>query len=126
MAGDAERLFKERWKLNYLIGQAIEAKNMSTQACVHARGIKQYSSDYPQLAWQFVVFGHNEHVISLAKNLAKELGVRFSLKLSWDARLSPVRDQESIRKEVGVASRDEFKEKHGVDYMQGICRQLWD
>lgn len=87
---------------------------------------QQHRSDYPQLAWQFMVFGHNEHEIPSARKLASELGMKFHLKLSWDAQFSPVRDQESVRKEVGAASRDEFREKHGVDYMQGICHQLWD
>jgi hypothetical protein len=52
--------------------------------------------------------------------------MKFYVKLSWDAQFPPVRDQDSVRKEVGVASRDEFKEKYGVDYAQGICHQLWD
>ena len=87
---------------------------------------QQYRSEYPQLTWQFVAFGHNEHEIPLAKKLANELGMKFYLKLSWDAKVSPVRDQEFVREEVGAASRDEFRQNHGVDYMQGICHQLWD
>ena len=83
-------------------------------------------SEYPLLKWQFVVFGHNEHEISLARKLASELNMKFYLKLSWDSKFSPVRDQEFVRKETGVTSREEFKQKDGVDYMQWICYQLWE
>lgn len=87
---------------------------------------RKYRSEFPRLTWQFVIFGHNEHEISRARKLAKELGMGFRLKLSWDADFSPVRDQELVRKEVGAASREEYKKRYGVDYMQGLCHQLWD
>jgi MoaA/NifB/PqqE/SkfB family radical SAM enzyme len=87
---------------------------------------QKYQSEYPLLKWQFVVFGHNEHEISLARTLASELNMQFYLKLSWDSKFSPVRDQEFVRKETGVTSREEFKQKDGADYMQLICYQLWE
>jgi MoaA/NifB/PqqE/SkfB family radical SAM enzyme len=87
---------------------------------------EKHRSAYPSLTWQFVVFGHNERDIPLARRLARELGMKFYLKLSWDAKFSPVRDREAIRQEIGVVSREEFQQQHGVDYMQGICHQLWD
>lgn len=86
---------------------------------------KKYRSKYPLLTWQFVVFGHNEHAIPRAKKLAQALDMDFRLKLSWEDKFSPVRNQELLRKHLGVSSRQEFKRKHGIDYMQGICRQLW-
>jgi len=87
---------------------------------------KKYQSEYPILNWQFIVFGHNEHEISRARELASDLGMRFRLKLSWDLEFSPVRDQEFIRKEIGSASREEYKQKYGVNYAQKNCHQLWD
>ena len=87
---------------------------------------QKYQSEYPLLKWQFVVFGHNEHEVSLARKLASELNIKFYLKLSWDPKFSPVRGQEFVRKEIGAASREEFKQKHGADYMQGNCYQLWE
>lgn len=86
----------------------------------------KYQSEYPQLAWQFVVFGHNEHEIQLARKLANDLDMNFYLKLTWDDKFSPIRDQEFVRKEVDAVSREEYKQKHGVDYMGGACHQLWD
>ena len=73
-----------------------------------------------------MVFGHNERDLPKARQLAGELGMTFTAKLSWDDKTSPVRDREYVRQLIGVASRDEYREKHGVDYMHGICHQLWD
>jgi MoaA/NifB/PqqE/SkfB family radical SAM enzyme len=86
----------------------------------------KYRSPYPHLAWQFVLFGHNEHEILVAKNLADELGMKFIPKLSWEPAFSPARDQALVRREVGAASREEYRQQHGVDYKQAICHQLWD
>ena len=70
-----------------------------------------------------MVFGHNEHEIPIARKLAQDLHMEFWLKLTWDDRFSPIRDEEFVRKEmgIGVVSREEYKAKYGVDYMQGTC-----
>jgi MoaA/NifB/PqqE/SkfB family radical SAM enzyme len=43
---------------------------------------KEYRSKYPELTWQFVVFGHNEHEIPLAREMAISLNMSFKLKMS--------------------------------------------
>lgn len=88
----------------------------------------RYRSSWPFLTWQFVVFGHNEHEIPLARQMAQALRMSFSVKLSWTEAFSPVQDKEWVRKEsgLGVASREEFKAKYGESYlMKSICAQLW-
>jgi hypothetical protein len=89
---------------------------------------KKYKSKYPLLTWQFVAFGHNEHEISIARKLAIDLNMRFYLKLNWDDNFSSIRDRDFVRKEVGLgaSSRDEYKQKYGVDYRRDICHQLWN
>lgn len=89
---------------------------------------KKHESELPALTWQFVVFGHNEHEIAKARKMAAELGMDLQLKLNWDEGFSPVRDKEAVRREIeaGVASRDEYNEKYGNQYMQHICHQMWD
>jgi len=87
---------------------------------------QQYKSQYPMLTWQFVVFGHNEHEIPTARKRASELNMDFRLKLNWDAGFSPVRDKEFVRKQVGAASREEYKLRKGVAYAGRICHQLWE
>ncbi len=90
-----------------------------------------YRCRYPLLRWQFVAFGHNEHEISLARALAKELEMTFYVKLSWDdlytASFSPVRDRELIRREsgLGVADRREFGERLRKHYVGETCHQMW-
>ena len=89
---------------------------------------KQYQSEFPLMTWQFVVFGHNEHEIGKARQMAYDRGMEFETKLNWDESWSPVRDQDMVRKEMGIgaASRSEFKQKYGASYTEYICHQLWD
>ncbi len=87
---------------------------------------RRYQSPYPLLTWQFIVFGHNEHEISLARRRAGELNMRFRLKLSWDETFSPVRNPGLVRREIGYASRSEYRLQHGIDQVYGICRDLWE
>lgn len=92
---------------------------------------KQYRSRYPILRWQFVAFGHNEHEIDKARQMARELGMKFYLKLNWEDlytdTFSPVQDEELIRRESkrGAASRSEYEQEHGEAYKTRTCTQLW-
>jgi MoaA/NifB/PqqE/SkfB family radical SAM enzyme len=88
---------------------------------------RAYASDLPRLVWQFVVFGHNEHEIPIAREMAERLGMEFRTKLTWDSKFSPIRDHAFVRAQTGIpATRDEFEELHGEKYASGICHQLWD
>ena len=94
---------------------------------------EKYNSPYPELLWQFIPFGHNEHEISTARSMARDLGMGFYLKLSWDDlyadSFSPVQDKELIRREtgLGVASRQEFREEQGKEYvLRTCCAYMWN
>ena len=89
---------------------------------------QKYDSRLPLMTWQFVVFGHNEHEIETARQMASERGMEFETKLNWDENWSPVRDRDMVRQQMGIdaASRSEFKEKHGSGYMENVCHHLWD
>jgi MoaA/NifB/PqqE/SkfB family radical SAM enzyme/quercetin dioxygenase-like cupin family protein len=94
----------------------------------------QYRSDYPQLKWQFVAFGHNEHEIPKAREIAQALGMSFYLKLSWAdlydlPDFSPVKNKDFVGKEtgLGVASRQEYLAKFGEDYVErSCCFDMWN
>lgn len=93
---------------------------------------REYSSPYPILTWQFVTFGHNEHEIDKARQMASDLNMRFRLKLNWEGlytndNFSPIKDLELIRREsgLGVANRAEYREKYGKEYMDGCCLKMW-
>jgi MoaA/NifB/PqqE/SkfB family radical SAM enzyme len=89
---------------------------------------RRYQSDLPQLCWQFVVFGHNEHEIPVAREMAARLGMAFRTKLTWDAKFSPIRDTAFVRSQIGDESttREEYETARGEKYLSGICHQLWD
>lgn len=89
---------------------------------------RAHGSELPHLTWQFIAFGHNEHEIAPARDLAAELGMNFFVKLNWDPEFSPVVDKDTIRvaTRTGAATRAEFREKHGSEYLSNTCDQLWN
>jgi len=87
---------------------------------------EKYNSKYPKLKWQFIVFGHNEHEIEKAKNLADGLQMQFKVKLSWDSKFSPIKNEKYLRKLHSVASRVEYEQRYNSVYMSQICYQLWN
>ncbi len=93
---------------------------------------EKYNSPFPLLQWQFVAHGHNEHEITTARLLSRELGMHFFLKLQWGdlygETFSPIKDEQLIRSfsPDGVATRKEYKEKTGHLYNGFMCHQLWN
>jgi MoaA/NifB/PqqE/SkfB family radical SAM enzyme len=89
---------------------------------------RKHRSELPQLTWQFVVFGHNEHEIPAAREMAGRLEMAFFPKISWDAKFSPIRDSEFVQAQTGerAVTRQEYEQIHGRQYMSSICHQLWD
>jgi MoaA/NifB/PqqE/SkfB family radical SAM enzyme len=88
----------------------------------------KYRSDLPKLRWQFIAFGHNEHEVLRARQMAGKLGMEFYVKLAWDD-FSPVKNKDMVRisSGTGVAGREEYHEKYGKDYLaETICSQLWE
>ncbi len=88
---------------------------------------RRFGTAFPMLYWQFVVFGHNEHELEQARQMAASRGMEFVPRLSWDADHSPVGQPELVRIQTGLgaANRDEYKEQKGVEYTRDICSQLW-
>lgn len=87
-----------------------------------------HRSEFPRLGWQFIVFGYNEHELPRAREMAASLGMDFHPKLTWDAKFSPIRDADMVRREMGLtyASRAEYAELTGDIFLNSICHQLWD
>lgn len=82
---------------------------------------------YPELRWQFIAFGHNEHEIVSARCLAAELGMSFYVKFNATPDYSPVRDTDLVAREsgLGVSSRAEFRAQTSRSYSLP-CTQLMD
>jgi len=92
-------------------------------------GLKRhYGSDLPHLVWQFIVFGHNEQEIPVARAMAAKYNMEFCTKLTWDDEFSPLRDKEFGGAQIGddAVTREEFERKYGHKYLRAICDQLWD
>jgi MoaA/NifB/PqqE/SkfB family radical SAM enzyme len=87
-----------------------------------------YASELPRLGWQFIIFGYNEHELPRARELATSLGMAFHPKLTWDAKFSPVRDADLVKRETGLTftTRAEYTEITGEIFLNSICHQLWD
>lgn len=87
---------------------------------------KAYKSEYPEMVWQFIIFGHNEQDISRAKEMAAKLDMTFAPKLNAYEEFSPVRDPEAVKRETGLeaVSRFEFRQKT-QQYYGMPCDQLW-
>ena len=88
---------------------------------------RKYQSSHPELSWQFVVFGHNEHEIPLAKEMAKSLNMSFKPKMSWDSEYSPIRNSEFVKEQTGwtAVTREEYEEITKKNYSQSVCFSLW-
>ena len=89
---------------------------------------QRYSSPFPELCWKFIVFGHNEHELPVAREMARELDMDFYPHLNSVPTFSPVRDPEAVRAATGMsaASRDEYESLHGQSFGERFCHQLWD
>jgi len=82
---------------------------------------KYYNSEFPQLSWQFIVFGHNQHEVKSAEKLAKKYNMNFNLRLNWKSDYSPADPMGNV----SVVSREQFYEKYKQNYKREICTQLW-
>jgi hypothetical protein len=90
---------------------------------------RKHRSRYPQLTWQFIIFGHNEHEIATARAMANTLGMRFSPKFNgegWGPQYSPVRDRDRVRRTsgLGASSYTEYRETHDRDLVVP-CQDMW-
>ena len=87
---------------------------------------ERFGTRYPELRWQFIVFGHNEHEIPRAREMADELDMLFFVKYSWDKRFSPIRNEEKVRRDILYYTTPEFLSLNDMEGKNNICSQLWD
>lgn len=87
---------------------------------------KLYNSELPKLKWQFIIFGHNEHELPEARQIAKSLDMSFKAKLNYKPKVFPVQNPEFVLKESGIGVSDirDFESKHQTLYSPA-CLQLW-
>lgn len=86
-----------------------------------------YRSRYPELTWQFIVFGHNEHEIAAARAMAKARDMHFNPIRNLDFDYSPVDDPALVKRETGIDATVAGEEVvRGFAERFDFCHQLWD
>lgn len=88
----------------------------------------KYRSVYPLLTWKFLIFGHNEHEIAKAREMAIGLGMMFYPDLNSEPDWAPPTDTEQVRQDSGLpaASKQEHEEKFQTVFTKNFCYQLWN
>ena len=88
---------------------------------------KLHDSTYPALKYQFIIFGHNEHEIPRAKELAKELNMEINFKFNWNSSYSPIKDEDFVRRETALTTKPSNDEllKDKKSYLRSMCVKMW-
>lgn len=92
---------------------------------------KLYKSDKPYLTWKFIVFGHNEHEIELAKKLAKKYNMAMEFTQNVMPDYSPVKNKQKVIKETGMTTTElpphllleQYENKESIWF---YCAYLWE
>lgn len=91
---------------------------------------EKYNSDYPMMVYKFILFGHNEHEIDKAKELASSLGMLPYFHLNWDPSYSPIKNIELVQKKTGINVEsfmiDDLIKKYKTNSTNWFfCKELW-
>lgn len=92
---------------------------------------EKYNSHYPVLEYKFVIFGHNQHEIEMAKKLAHELNMIIKFDVNVVTDYSPVTNQEEVMKKTGLKTLESNVDKYFYLYINGendwfFCKDLFD
>ncbi len=85
-----------------------------------------YKSEYPELIWKFIVFGHNEHEIELAKEKAKSLDMSIWFSQNYVKDYSPLKNKELVTKQTGVSFAENFYTNKLKKNEWYFCYQLFE
>ena len=90
---------------------------------------KKYNSNYPELVYKFIVFGHNEHEIENAKKLAKKLDMEMQFSQNCVQKYSPIKNSEKVYKLTGIkdanSKYDVYLENYKNGYPWFFCLDLF-
>lgn len=92
---------------------------------------KIFHSEYPILTYKFIVFGHNEHEIEKAKQIAKDLKMEIAFSKNGYPSYSPVQNPEKVISETGLDDID-ISPSHRLDEYNNhlsnwfFCSMLWN
>jgi MoaA/NifB/PqqE/SkfB family radical SAM enzyme len=96
---------------------------------------RELKAGLPKLNWQYVVFGHNEHELEAAVEMAREMDMEIVFKRNNSAGYSPVKDAEKVNRITGwrhsTTKDDERRTKrhgcaHSCLHVFGSPQFNWD
>lgn len=88
---------------------------------------QKYSSNSPELTWRFIVFGHNEQEIPVARKMAQELNINFELLRNVDPEYSPVMNERYLSEQMGFQSVKVWKDNSDTAANSlWFCNALWE
>ncbi len=86
----------------------------------------KYNSEYPLVKYQFIIFGHNEHEIKKAKEIACELNAEINFKFSWDKNYSPIKNETLVREAIGFTQLSDTEYEHKKScFLKSFCVKMW-
>lgn len=90
-----------------------------------------FNSKYPVLTYKFIVFGHNEHEIEKAKQIANDLKMEITFSKNGYPEYSPIKNIEKVKKQTGWDDAD-VSPSHRLDEYYNkqtnwfFCSLLWN
>lgn len=93
---------------------------------------EKYNSEYPKLTYKFTVFGHNEHEIDMAKELAKSLNMEIEFYNNYVGWYSPINDLQRVKEKTESPTFNiGLKEKYDIftedrKYQWFYCSDLFN
>lgn len=92
---------------------------------------EKYNSKYPLLVYKFILFGHNEHEIDKAKELAEKLNMSIRFITNSATKYSPVKNVELVKKKTGLDPTKSYDnilfDLYQKDHHKWFfCKLLWE
>ena len=88
---------------------------------------EKLNSENPRLIWRFIVFGHNEHELPIARKMAETLNMEFVPLLNIEPTFAPIKDEEFVSKEMGFTTLKNWKEAQTKPFDSfWYCTGLWE
>ena len=79
---------------------------------------QKYNSQFPLLTYKFILFGHNEHEVEKAKQLAQQLNMYIDYSVNYATDFSPIKKQPNIKNFSLWNNVDDYAENSYQNYLK--------
>lgn len=92
---------------------------------------EKYNSEFPRLVYRFILFGHNEHEVEQAKQLAKELNMTIDFGVNCVKGYSPIKNIKLLQELTGIDDVDnhwdfQYNNMNLTDHAWFYCSDLFN